>query len=62
MNELIVHQKTGFLVENVTQAIQAVKQLDKINRKDCRQWAATHFSQETMVENYLILYKKILSC
>ena len=62
MSELIVHQKTGFLVENVTHAIQAVKQLDNINRKDCRQWAAIHFSQETMVENYLLLYKKILSC
>jgi UDP-glucose:tetrahydrobiopterin glucosyltransferase len=44
--EIIQHGKTGFLVEpdSVTGLIQAVSQLDSINRYTCRQQAETQFS------------------
>lgn len=60
MPELIQHQKTGFLVTNVNEAVQAVTQLETINRSYCREWAGTMFSQEKMVADYMEVYKKIL--
>ena len=39
MPELIQHEKTGFLVNNVEEAVDAVTELKNITRKDCREWA-----------------------
>jgi glycosyltransferase involved in cell wall biosynthesis len=60
MPELIMHQKTGFLVNTVEEAVDAVKQVKHINRLDCYKWSAYRFSCEKMVKDYLKLYKKIL--
>lgn len=62
MPELIQHEKTGFLVNNVQEAVEAVSHVATvIHRIDCHTWAATQFSQEKMVADYLKVYKKILS-
>jgi glycosyltransferase involved in cell wall biosynthesis len=61
MPELIVHEKTGFLVDTIDEAVNAVKQLKEIKRADCRKWANDQFSSEKMVRDYFYLYKKILS-
>ena len=61
MPELIVHNKTGFLVNNINEAIEAVSQLDQLNRLECYQWANSKFSAEKMVSDYLKLYYKILA-
>ncbi len=60
MPELIKDQETGFLVNNMEEAIDAVSQLKRLNRNDCHQWSSTHFSQEKMVEDYVVCYEKIL--
>jgi glycosyltransferase involved in cell wall biosynthesis len=60
MPELIKHQKTGFLVNSVNEAAEAVDQLKNIVRKDCRDWAASNFSSEKMVDDYYALYQQIL--
>jgi len=60
MPELIQNGKTGFLVEGVEDATEAVAQLASISREDCRQWAEQQFSKEKMVEDYLALYHQIL--
>ena len=60
MPELIVSGKTGFLVDTVDQAAEAVSKLDNISRSACRQWATSQFSQETMVEEYLKVYELII--
>ena len=60
MPELIKHEKTGFLVKNTTEAIEAIFEISKINRIDCRDWSAEQFSQERMVKNYIALYRSIL--
>ena len=60
MPELIKHNRTGFLVDTVDEAVDAVSRLDQINRKDCFNWANSQFSCDKMAENYLELYKKIL--
>jgi glycosyltransferase involved in cell wall biosynthesis len=61
MPELIVHKKTGFLVNNIDEAIEAVSQIPQINRTDCYQWANCKFSAEKMTEDYLKLYHQILA-
>jgi glycosyltransferase involved in cell wall biosynthesis len=60
MPELIQDKKTGFLVKDINEAVDAVSQINTINRKDCRAWAMTNFSQEKMVADYLKCYQKIL--
>lgn len=60
MPELIKHGETGFLVNNMDEAIDAVDWLKNINRQDCHTWAAAQFSSKKMVDDYLLLYKQIL--
>lgn len=58
--ELIEHGKTGFIVETVSEAVQALKKIDRINRADCRSRVEKHFSKEKMVNEYEKLYYKLL--
>jgi len=60
MSELIQPEKTGFLVNAVDEAVEAVSNLKNINRANCRDWAKSKFSSEKMVDDYFNLYKKIL--
>jgi glycosyltransferase involved in cell wall biosynthesis len=60
MPELIVHEKTGFLVNTIEEAAAVVQQLSFISRKACRDWSITKFSQKKMTEDYLKVYHKIL--
>ncbi|HWZ14418.1 MAG TPA: glycosyltransferase family 4 protein [Mucilaginibacter sp.] len=60
MPELIKHGETGFLVNNMNEAVDAVKLLKNINRRDCHDWAAAQFSSEKMVDDYLSLYRQIV--
>jgi glycosyltransferase involved in cell wall biosynthesis len=60
MPELIVDAKTGFLVNTVDQAVEAVENLKQIDRQTCRDWAMEKFSQKKMVEDYIALYHQII--
>lgn len=60
MPELIRHEETGFLVNNVAEAIEAVRMIKNIQRKTCHDWAKSMFSQEKMVEDYLKAYNQII--
>jgi len=60
MSELICDKKTGFLVNTQDEAVNAVHNLSKINRKYCREWAVLNFSKDKMIEKYLGIYEKIL--
>jgi glycosyltransferase involved in cell wall biosynthesis len=51
--EVIEHGKTGFLCDSLSEMVQAVHQIHKLNRKDCRVSAEIRFSAEVMVQNYL---------
>ena len=60
MPELIKHEETGFLVNTVDEAVEAVNKLNTINRDACRDWAMAQFSSGKMVDDYYALYQKIL--
>lgn len=61
MPELIQHEKTGFLVNTVDEAVDVIGQLCSINRAYCREWANSQFSKEKMADDYYKLYQQILS-
>jgi glycosyltransferase involved in cell wall biosynthesis len=60
MPELIKHEETGFLVDTVDGAADAVNNIKGINRQDCRDWANAQFSCDKMAADYLGLYNQIL--
>jgi glycosyltransferase involved in cell wall biosynthesis len=60
MPELILDGKTGFIVNNIEEAREAITDIKIINRKDCREWATSKFSRQKMIEGYLEVYQMIL--
>lgn len=60
MPELILDGKTGFLVNSVEEACQAIKKIGQISRTDCREHVKKNFNLKRMVNRYEKLYKKIL--
>ena len=57
--EVIKEGQTGFLVNNVNEAVLALERLSVIDRRACRQRVQQYFSIETMVEGYEKVYETI---
>lgn len=57
--EVIEDGQTGFLVNNVDEAVRALKRLGKIDRDTCRRRVQERFSVETMVKAYERVYQTI---
>ena len=58
--EVIEDGQTGFLVNSVPEAVQALDRLGEIDRTACRQRVQECFSIETMVEGYERVYRTIV--
>lgn len=58
--EIIKNGKTGFVVDNVDQMIEAVKKINQINRLDCRKHVEKNFTVEKMVDEYERVYQKVI--
>ena len=58
--EVVKNKKTGFIVKNVSEMVKAIKNIDKINRKKCRERVEKYFSTEKMVDDYEKIIKKLL--
>ena len=61
MPELIADKQTGFLVDTVNEAVDAVDSVSTINRFACHNHAASRFSIEKMVRDYLAVYNQVLT-
>jgi len=61
MAELILPKVTGYLVNSIEEAVDAVGELPKIDRKKTSQWAHQTFSKQAMTNGYLEVYSKILN-
>ena len=61
MPELILDGKTGFLVSDVNDAVETLKNIKNLDRKDCLRWAESNFTRLKMAEEYIDVYKKILN-
>lgn len=56
--EVIRDGHTGFLVNNVDEAVKSLHRLPEIDRAECRQNVEQRFSVDTMVEGYERIYRK----
>jgi len=59
--EVIADGETGFLVNNVNEAVEAVKKVGTIDRKKCRRRVEENFTIDCMVSKYEKVYEEIFS-
>ncbi|HUW20929.1 MAG TPA: glycosyltransferase family 4 protein [Sedimentisphaerales bacterium] len=57
--EVIADGQTGYLVNSVDEAVEAVAEIDKIDRRKCRQRVEENFTIDRMVSNYEKVYAEI---
>jgi glycosyltransferase involved in cell wall biosynthesis len=57
--EVIKDGETGFLVDNVAEAVRSLGRIPEIDRRACRSRVRQHFSIDTMVEGYERVYSTI---
>ena len=58
--EIIQEGLTGFLVDGVAEAIQALKKIEQIKPEQCIRYAQEHFSSKAMTQAYARLYEQLL--
>jgi glycosyltransferase involved in cell wall biosynthesis len=59
--EVIRHGETGFVVEDMETMLDAVSNIQKIDRQKCRAYALETFSAKKMTDEYEKIYQKILN-
>jgi glycosyltransferase involved in cell wall biosynthesis len=57
--EVLEDGVTGFIVDNVEEAVAAVGKISNISRKTCRQIFEKRFTATCMAQNYLAIYKRL---
>ena len=60
MAEIIVEGHTGFLVNNISEAVKAIEKLDQIDSRNCRDYATSKFGVDRMIDEYIDVYTQIL--
>jgi glycosyltransferase involved in cell wall biosynthesis len=60
MPELIDHGVTGFLVDSLDGAVEAIARIDEIDRRACRAAVAARFTVDHMADRYLSLYRELV--
>ncbi|HXL57839.1 MAG TPA: glycosyltransferase, partial [Chitinophagaceae bacterium] len=60
MPELIENGISGFLVNDLEEAVDAVNIVQKINRRKCYEYATVKFSYDVMIDKYIKAYESIL--
>jgi glycosyltransferase involved in cell wall biosynthesis len=58
--ELLEHGRTGFIVDNQEQAIDAARNIGRIDRRACRDTFERRFTDETMAARYLGVYSELI--
>lgn len=58
--EVVKNGKTGFVVKNIEEAVEAVKNINQIKRSDCRERVEKNFTAEKMVDNYEKVYAEVI--
>lgn len=60
ISEVVIHNKTGFICDNMSDMIEALNNIHTIDPKNCRK-RAEELSREIMAKNYIKLYEKMLN-
>jgi glycosyltransferase involved in cell wall biosynthesis len=61
VEEVIDHGVTGFVVDDLDQAITATRQVASLDRRACRQAFDERFSATRMVDDYVKVYTRLVS-
>ncbi len=61
MPELIRHGVTGYIVDDIESAIDAVAEIKSIDRSECRADVEHRFTSTRMARDYVRVYEKILN-
>ncbi len=59
--EVIENGSNGFAVESVEEAVRRIAEIDSIDRLGCRSYFEKHFSAVRMANDYLRVYKKLIT-
>ena len=59
--EIVVDHKTGFLVHTPDEMVQAISEIDTIDRESTRKHVEENFSARIMAEKYTRAYKKVIA-
>ena len=59
--EIIVEGETGFIVEDIDCAVEAVGKIEQISRARCRREFEQRFTDRHMAEDYIRIYQQLLS-
>ncbi|HEY8173848.1 MAG TPA: glycosyltransferase family 4 protein [Dehalococcoidia bacterium] len=58
--EVVDHGRTGFIVENLDEMVEAVNMIEAIDPADCRRHVAANFAPALMTDGYLRMYHRVL--
>ncbi|MBU1119288.1 glycosyltransferase family 4 protein [Patescibacteria group bacterium] len=58
--EIIAHGKTGYIVENVDEMVEAMGKVDAISREECRKHVEEKFSSKKMASAYENVYYSLV--
>ncbi len=58
--EIVKDGKTGFIVKDEQEMIEAIGKIDQIDRAECRRQAEENFTVEKMTDQYEEIYKKVI--
>lgn len=59
--EIIKNGETGFIIESIDEAVQALKKIDTLDKRKLRQHVQENFSVEKMVDGYINVYKEVMN-
>jgi glycosyltransferase involved in cell wall biosynthesis len=59
--EIIEHGKTGFIVNTMNKAVEALRNINLISREECRATFEKRFCDIVMAKNYMRLYERALT-
>lgn len=60
VREVLRDGETGYVVNSVKEMVEAIKNIDKIDRKACRKRVEIYFSIKKMVSGYLKVYQRVI--
>jgi glycosyltransferase involved in cell wall biosynthesis len=58
--EIIQNEKSGFIVDNAEQAVKAVRDISRIDRRACRTCFEEHFTSTRMATDYVNVYQEMI--
>lgn len=56
----LVSSESGFIVDTPDQMVDAIRQVDRIDRQGCRDYVCRRFGRRAMAEGYVAAYEQVL--